>query len=235
MQQSFRVAGRAPVRSFVFMAAVLASAGLAHADVTYTDGTFAPSSWGFEIVGGGSSTPSQVASGGNPGSYRQINQSVPANTGWFYGFSRYGTNTATRYDPVSQGAITSVDFSIDARTISTVGGQVPGLAMGIKQGSLVYVQTAFANVGNSSWGFFGSFGLTPADFTCVNGSGTVDFSATGGPLRFGFVTINASFSAQPTGSVSEYDNYNVVVHNVPAPGALMLAGVGLLAASRRRR
>jgi hypothetical protein len=243
MPMNRTVAGTTPICARVSVltlaiatiAAVGAGGGLAHADVTYTDGTFNPSVWGFEVVGGGSSTPSQVASGGNPGAYRQINQSVPANTGWFYGFSRYGTNTATRYDPATQGAISSVDFSIDGRLISTVGGQIPGVGMGIKQGSLVYVQTAFANLGNASWGTVASTGLTPADFMCVNGSGTVDFSASGGPLRFGFVTINASFSAQPTGGVSEYDNYNVVVHQVPAPGAIALVGVGMLAASRRRR
>lgn len=207
----------------------------ARADVTYSDGAFVTSTWGFEIVGTGTSVPSQVVSGGNPGSYRQINQTVAQNSGWFYAFSRYGTSLATRYEPATQGAIQSVDFSIQAQTISVQGGQIPGLAWGIKQGSFVYVQTAFQNLSGPAWANFSSAALTPADFFCANGAGTLDFSASGAPIRFGFVTMNASFSAVTTGSVSEYDNFSVTVHQVPAPaGAALLGALGLLAGRRRR-
>jgi hypothetical protein len=204
--------------------------------ITYSDGTFTPSNWGFETVGSGVSTPAQIAAGGNPGSYRQIDHTVNQNTGWYYSFSRYGTTNATRYEPAVQGAIASLDFSIDARVVSTQGGQLPGLALGAKQGTLVFMQSSFFNVGNPAWGGYGVSGLTAASFTCINGAGSLDLSAGGAPIRFGFVVLNASFSPITTGSVSEYDNFSVTAHAVPAPSALgVAAGVGLAGAGLRRR
>lgn len=231
-----RVSNHSTFTTLTGLAALLALPSAANAVVVYSDGTFSTSVWGFEFVGSGTATPAQIASGGNPGTYRRITQTVTANSGWFYAFSRYGTNTATRYDPVTQGAINSVDFSIQAQTISVINGQVPGLAMGIKQGSLVYVQSAFQNIGGPAWNTFSSAALTPADFFCANGAGTLDFSASGAAIRFGFVTINASFSVGvETGGVTEYDNFNATVNQVPAPAGIALLGIGGLLAARRRR
>jgi len=206
----------------------------AHGASTFSDGTFNPSNWGFETIGSGTVTFGQIAAGGNPGQYRQIDQVVNQNTGWFYSFSRYGTTMPTRYEPAVSGAIASVDFSIDSRTISVLSGQVPGIGLGIKQGSLVFMQTAFFNGFANTWTTYSVNSLTPASFSCINGAGSLDFSASGAPIRFGFITANASFSATTTGSVSDYDNFFVNVVQVPAPGALALLGLSVPCLLRRR-
>ncbi|MCE9620595.1 MAG: hypothetical protein K8R92_11910 [Planctomycetes bacterium] len=188
--------------------------------VEFEDGIFNPSEWGFEIVGSGTSTPSQIPLGGNPGSYRRITQSVTANSGWFYAFSRYGTNSSTRYEATMFGAIASVDFKVQAQTISVINGQIPGLAFALKQGGQIYVQSPFMNLSGPAWNTFSATGLVASNFYCINGPGIPDFSATGMPIRFGFVTMNASFSAAITGGVTEYDNFKVVVNIAPCFGDL---------------
>jgi hypothetical protein len=219
------------------VAALSALPAIAHADVTLSDGVFANSTWAFELIGSGTSTVGQVLAGGNPGEFRRVDQTVVAGSGVYYGFSRYGTSTATRYDAVTQGAVISLDFSIQARfTGGPMGAPVNNtrLAMGVRQGTLTFVQSTFFSLTNPNWIMYSASGLTPADFFCANGSGTLNFSAVGGPMRFGFVTIDES-TGGPAGSITDYDNFSTIVHNVPAPGAAALFGLGMLLAARRRR
>ncbi|MCE9620596.1 MAG: hypothetical protein K8R92_11915 [Planctomycetes bacterium] len=205
---------------FCAVASMLALAPTAAADsVVFSDDTFPTAGWGFEVVGSGESTPSQVTSGGNPGAFRRIVQAVDPDTGWFFAFSKFGTNQSTRYVPSAQGAIESVDFSIQAQTVSVLNGIVPDLSMGIKQGGLIFVQNQFFSQFAGSWTTYSHSGLIPADFTCINGIGgeSLDFSNSGAPIRFGFVSINGSFNGASTGGVFEYDNYQVTVNIAPPP------------------
>jgi hypothetical protein len=191
--------------------------------------------WGFEtvILGSGSSAPSQTNTG-NPGFARRLDNSVGGfSTVW--GLSRYGTNQATRYEPVNQGAILSVDFSIDHRFVSGTAEDGQIIRLGAKQGSYVYA-AGFAVTGTSgNWGSTSFLGMTAADFVALNGGAPIDFSATADPIRFGFVVGNASSGANGATAIVDYDNFFVRVVPVPSPGAAgcLLGGLGLLA--RRRR
>lgn len=219
----------------------LAMVSIAQADVVYSDGTFTPSNWGLETFtangAGGSVTTAQLASGGNPGQARSVTNTTgtgPDQT--IFGLHRYGTTNATRYEPVNQGAIASVDFSIDFAFRSGVGGQGHGLALGAKQGTVIYAAAATVTGSSTGWNTYSVTGLTATDFTAVFGSGSINFSVGGAPIRFGFITSNSNGSGG-TSYFNEiaYDNFLVRINQVPAPtwtGLTLMAATGL---ARRKR
>ncbi|CAG0978102.1 hypothetical protein PHYC_01614 [Phycisphaerales bacterium] len=216
--------------------AAAAIAPLAGADVTFSDGTFTPSNWGFEtlVLGtGGTSSHSQVATG-NPGLARELTNSVNAG-GTVWGVSRFGTTNGTRYEPGTMGAILGVDFAIDFRFAGGVGGDGHALMVAAKQGTVVYGAAYTVTGSSGAWNSYGVTGLTAADFAPIVGSGpALNFSATGAPIRFGFAVGNSGPGSGYSNTVT-YDNFEVIVRTVPGPGAAGLAGVLGLAALRRRR
>ncbi len=227
MNQSVRCAWAAA-------AALLVASG-ARADVTFSDTEFANSGWGLDTitVGAGGTSVGTQTSGGNPGFGRQVTNNITIG-GEVYGLHRYGTTTATRYEPILSGAITSVDFTIDSKFISGIGGLGHGIALGAKQGSAVY-RAGFDTTGNTGlWETHASSGSTAASFVSLNGGPAIDFSATGAPIRFGFLVSNGAVN-ETYNNVVLYDNFRVVIHNVPAPTGVAVLGLGGLAACRRRR
>ncbi|MDX2132357.1 MAG: hypothetical protein SFY69_09920 [Planctomycetota bacterium] len=208
---------------------------LACGSVTFSDGTFAPSTWGQELVTvgpGGTSAASQVSTG-NPGFARRVQNTVEGG-GTVYAFSRFGTDQATRYNASTQGAILTVDFSIDHRFVEGVGGDGQAVRLGAKQGQTVYAAGYEVTGSSGLWGTTTFTGLTAADFSAPGGGGTIDFSATGAPIRFGFIAVNSSTGPTYLNTV-DYDNFFVRVNSVPGPGVGVCGLAGLVAAGVRRR
>lgn len=208
----------------------------AHADVTFSDTEFTPANWGFESVvlgPGGTSTPSQVA-GGNPGQARQVVNSINAGGGAsVFGLSRYGTTTPTRYEPATQGAITSIDWSIDSKWLSGFGGQGQSISLGAKQGLVVYYADYDITGSSGAWTTHGAVNLLASSFQPLTAGAPIDFSATGAPIRFGFLVGNSGDFAYTNTVV--YDNFSITIHNVPAPAIAGLAMFTLPIALRHRR
>jgi hypothetical protein len=221
---------------FIAAAALGATSLAAHADVTYSDTEFPNTGWGFEtsvIAPGGTSAGTQV-SGGNPGFGRQMTNNVNA-LGTIWGISRFGTTTATRYEPINSGAITSIDWTIDAKWLSGIGGQGQSIALAIKQGAIVYIADVDITGSSGQWITNSATGLTAASFSALSGAGAIDFSGTADPIRVGFAVGNSSTSSAYI-NVVLYDNFNVVIHNVPAPmAAAQLTVAAALLGMRRRR
>lgn len=229
------------MRRFNVAALGLCLATLAHADVILSDGTFTSSNWALETFSangtGGTVVANQLASGGNPGQARSVTNTTgsgPDNT--IYGLHRYGTTNSTRYEPVIQGAIISVDFSIDFAFRSGIGGQGHGLALGAKQGTVIFAAGATVTGSSSAWNSYSVSGLTAADFTAVSGTGSINFSAAGTPIRFGFVTSNSNGSGGASYfNEIAYDNFNVRIVQVPAPSWAGIASFTALGVACRRR
>src|ERR1043165_6897288 len=218
------------MRCILALGAAAALAQSASADIVFSDTEFATGNWGTDLVnigGAGSMVASQV-SGGNPGFCRRVDQTPGPNSGdAIYALHRFGTTMATRYDPATQGAIVSLSFLIDyveevgagATThqilyVAAKQGQTVFIGPGIDtHGALVNFQTLTANA------------LTATNFTAVGGSGTLDLSSAGQPIRFGFATaVTNSTGAFP--SRCEYDNWSVHIVQAPAPGAAVVLEIG---------
>jgi hypothetical protein len=223
------------MRVCVALGAAVLVGGAARADVTFSDTEFPNSGWGLDVftVGAGGTSSGIQVSGANPGFGRQVTNSITIG-GEVYGLHRYGTSLATRYEPSVTGAITSVDFSIDSRFISGLGGLGHGISLGAKQGSVLY-RAGFDTTGSTGlWETHSSTGNTAASFTPLGGGPAIDFSSTAAPIRFGFVVSNGAVN-ETYSNVVLYDNFQVVIHNVPAPAGAAVLGLGGLMACRRRR
>jgi hypothetical protein len=213
---------------------IAGTSAAAHADVVFADTEFINSNWALETVSlgaGGTASAAQVATG-NPGNARRVSLSPNAGGG-LWAFSRFGTTTATRYAPATDGAIAAVAFSFDARVV-TSDAALP-VRFALKQGQAIFAVGEGVLDTGSSWQTFSLAGLTAASFTRLDGvAGTPDFSAAGAPIRFGFAV-----GALPGGSIAEkvtnFDNFSVRVTQVPGPGVAALGVVLATLAPRRRR
>ncbi len=177
------------------------------------------SAFSINATGGFGFNAGQAGAGGNPGAHRSVTHSSAA------GFAQ-GTvihTHATAWDPASMGAITSLDMSIEVNCFN--GGTSGAVAFGlvVVQGGVAYFGPTFTALTGSGWRTdLSATGLTAASFS---GSGTLDFSATGGAISFGFFSSNGTGNGVPIASSSGVDNFVVTI--VPAPGAggaLLLAG-----------
>jgi hypothetical protein len=216
----------------VSMVALAMSAGSAiGSTVTVSDGDFIDSNWSETDFGNGTVFAVQDTSVGNPGSSRSVYNST------FSGFTRgfhKNLDTGATISPATVGGIAGIDFSIDAKWDSGVGLNGHQVGMALMQAGIAFRSSVTQSVGHSAEWVTRTASYTAADFVRFDGlPGTVDFSAGGSPITVGFQTgINgASF----THNYVWYDNYEVVIHAVPAPGSIGLAGLGMLFMARRLR
>jgi hypothetical protein len=174
------------------------------AAVTVSDSTFVNTDWtitSFSSFNGGTSSAAQVASGGNPGPYRNVtdtlnNGGVPSVV---LGVSIYSPFT---YNPAVSGAISAVDYSEDAACISGCFGSGQSTGPALLQGGVIYVLGSSSVITGPGAAFVNHSlsGLTAADFggvsltgsTFVDNSVHPNFSASGAPIQFGFLRANGT-------------------------------------------
>ncbi|MBI1189217.1 MAG: hypothetical protein GC200_00835 [Tepidisphaera sp.] len=222
-------------------ALIAGAASLAQASVTYSDTEFSDSgnaAWVMEqvVIGTGGSASGVQSVFGNPGKARQVNLTTGSAGGdTIWGFSRYGIVMANRYDPFTQGAITSITWSIDARLSGGGFGDGQAVELALKQGQIIYGADYHVTGSSGNWITLGGSGITAADFHRLDGQpGSPNFSATGAPIRFGFASGNST-TGGAYATEATYDNWSVIVNPVPAPGAcLAFAGLAGFAGLRRR-
>lgn len=208
-------AGRVPGAAVFGVAALVGlSAVAASAQVTFQDGTWDAADWTTNVffTSGnlGTGTADQTIVGGNPGSFRQVTHTIgtrPAQVALVH--ERAGAT----YDPQTQGAVVTIGFAFDAKTLSDPGYGGQSASLAVIQDDVVYCGPFFAN-GSAAWLGTSHTDLVATDFTVFMGVGQPDFSATGSTLRFGLVTSNTN---PPNGIVGQsvtivgYDNWSVTI------------------------
>ncbi len=222
--------------------------------VTLTDGTFNDADW--ELTTDGSniteSLAGQFPAGGNPGEFRRIRMNscctgVKLANAWNF-------NVADAYDPGTQGAIETVDFSGESILLpgSTLRGTATVVNMSLRQGGNLYINTSSINTNTSTteWLPFELTDLSESDFGLfffdslansfiVLPTANPDFSASGAEIEFGF-RLNRQFSSNFSLNFDVFtgiDNWEVEVNTaeIPEPGTivLVLGGGALLLLTRR--
>lgn len=206
---------RAAVLATLF-GGLVAAAGVAHrasADnqTVYFDGAFVLTEWTLTNYGNRVATATHLGAGGNPGKAREVTHPLngSSNVKAFHNLNPAGDAL-----DLAQGAVVSLDFSIDSRFVSGVGTQGHAVRLGVVQNGIAYISSSnFATgVDAVNWSTHSINGQTATDFIRIDGlAGNPDFSTSGSPLSFGFETANG-IAGQTVDQIVDYDNFTVTVH-----------------------
>ncbi|MEP7062767.1 MAG: hypothetical protein ABI881_10230 [Betaproteobacteria bacterium] len=206
----------------------------AAAQTTVTDSTFVDTDWtGTQFVagGGGSSSGAQVASGGNPGSFRNVtdvlNAAAPGTSTVVLSTHIYNPFT---YTPTVQGAIGLLNYAEDAACTAGCFGSGQSTGPALLQGGNLYILNSTLITGpGAAWAPHNLSGLTAASFGLVSvtspGNGTIfdntqhpNFSSAGAPIQVGFFRANGT--SQGGGGytlAAGIDNWSVTLFAAAAP------------------
>jgi PEP-CTERM motif len=230
--------------------AVLLMSAPAFANVVFTDSTFDLANYTASPVftsPGITLTYDQCASCGNPGLGLQLIASFSLDS---VGDAAVGlANTTFSYDPLTQGAIASINASVDKDLTdnypfpATFGNTFHPL---IEQDGNLYIASipgpGGTTPGSTGYNTISRSGLIATDFEeydFTTGSFVAAFpNFAGDPMLFGLAQIfstGTAFAAYT--SEADYDNLQLtIVTAVPEPGSIFLLGAGIagLVGLRRR-
>lgn len=192
----------------------------AAADVIFMDGTFNLSNYSIttysNLLSPDTVTLSQNTSGGNPGDFLAQNFSISSTVSGTRIISALINNGWT-YNPATQGAISSINFSIYKLTTVTLTFENGTLAAFQDGKYYIFIVPGPVDVGG--WETIAHNGITSspswaiADLVSAGiSSGAPNFTASGDPLSFGFLTG----ATGPLGGVSTLGTDNVVIDIKPA-------------------
>jgi hypothetical protein len=199
----------------------------------FSDGTFNDSDWFIpqEELPAAIRFVGQVATGGNPGSYRatriSVGQDVP-------GVANLNRNFV--YTPSVQGAITGITINWDLETTNAEGATYIPL---IEQNGTLYLDgVASISASANSWSNSTRI-LTLADFSGLNNSSlTPDFSSSGSPITFGYQVFagGSGFFESDTGIDNDPITLTTAAlskSSVPEPSTLLFGCVAAALAAFR--
>jgi hypothetical protein len=228
--------------------AVCLGAAPAFADTVFSDSTFDLSGYTAspQYINGADASiaGTQCSSCGNPGSALQITANFgTANDAVAQGF----INNSFVYNPLTSGAITGIDFSVDKNLVFSQPATPPGMLFGnsarptIEQDGVYYV-AVIPGPGTAGGGVPTGFNTFTADLVATdflaynfatNAFGTTNPNFDGDPLSFGLTqSFGLGFTA-PTTAVATYDNLSFDIASslppvaAPEPSSIAMLCVGL--------
>jgi len=229
-----------------------ASAGEARA-LSISDTEFADGDWTIvteAFPGGagdtqvGAASGFQVAAGGNPDAYRQGELAFVADVSPFVADLLIGNSlrSGAVYDPSTEGAIVGIDTSIDA-LIPFFNDSTGGIVLR-QAGTFYYSSARWISSLQNFWQTVAAPMQTAADFLACEdrlsalcagaGTGSPDFSASGGPIEFGFWHATSTQNSRASTFSVRVDNWSITTVPEPSTAALGLGGFLLLAVCRDR-
>jgi hypothetical protein len=197
------------------------------APVNFTDGDFAAADW--TAIKLRDTTPGQAATfevqpsatGGDPGAYQQTSLNYQGGSA-----DVAHVRDSFFYDPAASGPLDTLDFSYSLVDVdSTPIGVSAQYSPLVSQGDSSYIAGGADPATGRSWRDFTHGGLKASDFALINGSGPAhpDFSATGAPLHFGYLSLGPQ-SNRPASLLSGLDNYSVTVQPAGSTLTVQLTG-----------
>jgi|SRR5215469_10077630 len=182
------------------------------APVIFSDKAYSDANWAIpDSLFMDASVTGQQASGGNPGSFRQIGLIFAERPD--YAANLNGTFV---YTPATQGAITAIDYNFDLKTINAFGASYCPL---IKQGGeLFYDSLSCATTTENIWTNYDR-ALELDQFTPLHGGPDKPDFDNGSTITFGYLatTGGAGFYESITGIDNDPITLTVSTSTVPEP------------------
>jgi hypothetical protein len=166
--------------------------------IEFFDGEMADADWSITVEMthfGGATRAYQRPSGGDPGPYRRVENSVkPKLDGSRNELRGFHRRVGFVHDPAGAGAITSLDFSVSTYRIA---GPLQRFAVAVRQDDIWYWGPELLGPeALETWVRTDQPGLVAGDFSRIDMPGVhPDFSAAGGPIDLGFLCTNDSGDA----------------------------------------
>jgi len=206
------------------------------ADVPFHDSTFDDTNWvptTILIGAGGSASSLQTNFAAN-----DLLQLTVSNRNGPSGVAAYYHNSTFTYNPATDGAITALDYLVQLMAITNLNNFQGAFASpAVRQNNTNYAAIPFSTP-NTVLTPFSAYALTAGNFGAVSGaSGTIvvnngrhpDFSSSGAPLTFGYMSIlNTPPGSSANSATFGLDEVLIYVHTVrqpPALGLQTIAGV----------
>jgi len=225
--------------------AIATLTGPASADVLFTDGTFNLANYQasptFTTDSSITLTAAQCPSCGNPGSALQFTVTFATTEPDLAALGE--ANTTFAYDPLTQGAITGINASVDKNFIintATTGSPNTFRPLILQDGTYylggIPGPTLVAGPGGGQTGYnlISQTALTAADFTSFDFStgtfGSANPNFAGDPMLLGLGQIFSNGVASEV-AMTQYDNLSLDVITtaaVPEPSSAALFGVAVL-------
>jgi len=194
---------------------------LAIESMCFEDTTFADSLWTltpFIFGNGGTTTANQLPEGGNPGTFRGVENMIleAPNDSTFSGVWGFHLRTDASFDPQAYGAITSIDYMEDASLLEG-SGQGQGTGPALMQDGMVYIASGLF-VPDSTWTAKSKTGLLATDYMFLDNQTldpqkNPDFSETGSPIQLGFFRANSTGEGGAAyNTLAGIDNWRTCVH-----------------------
>ena len=214
---------------------------------SFTDSTFNLANYSespaFGTSGSDTVTFSQCSTCGNPGQALQAAITLP--TGLDLAAIGFANNTFS-YNPSTQGAISTIDASVDKNIITNIPVD-PNTVLGntfrplIEQDGTFYLAAIAGpsfDGGNTGLNTISQSGLVASDFVSYDFTtgtfGTANPNFAGDPILLGIGQI-AQFSNDNVSFTGIYDNLNLTVNAAPEPSGFVPVLVGLVGFAWARR
>lgn len=232
-------------------AGFLAAAPLATAEAgvfTVSDSDFANFGTNYSLNSfasgnGGTQTPLQQPSAGNPGSFLQITNNINAAPASGQSIANiFVIQLGSGYTPSVSGAITTIDFSMNLiRLFQSQPGLAVNASPAVRQNGRFYLVPGTFITGATVWTPFSQTGFTANDFKeAINdptgasffNSGSTPNFASGSAIEFGWAYPTGGAPGSPGfTTIAGFDNWVTTVNTVtavPEPGTYAVGAFALL-------
>ena len=198
----------------------------------FTDGALDERDWTVREIRDGNPVTWQEdreRTGGNPDKFVKLRLKLGDRTG----LDLIHLSSQAIYAPGTQGALESIDVSLDTRMAPESSGRSanPNICPVLVQNGTVYNagwRMAAYSEQNGGWVPLDFMGLGKQQFVLYIGlkgalgpNAPLDFSTNGAPIRFGFATRTVTFYNNPQGhafsTAIDFDNFTVKMHPARKP------------------